>query len=136
MSGEMQRILPIYAFFNLNQLELCLISSWKLFEWKGLKGINCTCADLTTVAQNIINLSIFVAIFLSAILFAWAGWKMISGRSMGSHGAIDEGKEVLWNVVIGLVIIIAAWLIVDTIVKTITASGTVKGVWNSICPSR
>jgi hypothetical protein len=100
------------------------------------QGINCTCADLTTVAQNIINLSIFVAIFLSAILFAWAGWKMISGRSMGSHGAIDEGKEVLWNVVIGLVIIIAAWLIVDTIVKTITASGTVKGVWNSICPSR
>ncbi len=100
------------------------------------QGVNCTCADLTTVAQNVINLSIFVAVFLSAILFAWAGWKLISGRSVGSHGAIEEGKEVLWNVVIGLVIIIAAWLIVDTIVKTITASGTVKGIWNTICPSR
>lgn len=98
------------------------------------QGVNCTCADLTTVAQNVINLSIFVAVFLSAILFAWAGWKLISGRSVGSHGAIEEGKEVLWNVVIGLVIIIAAWLIVDTIVKTITASGTVKGIWNTICP--
>jgi hypothetical protein len=98
-------------------------------------GTNCTCADLTTVAQNVINTSIFVAVILSAILFAWAGWKMLSGRSVGSHSAIDEGKEVLWNVVIGLVIIIAAWLIVDTIVKTLTASGTVKGVWNTICPN-
>lgn len=100
------------------------------------QGVNCTCADLTTVAQNVINLSIFVAVFLSAILFAWAGWKMISGRSIGSGEAVGQAKEILWNVVIGLVIIIAAWLIVDTIVKTITASGTVKGIWNTICPSR
>lgn len=97
-------------------------------------GVNCTCADLTQVAQNVINTSIFIAVFLSAILFAWAGWKMLSGKSIGSHSAIDEGKEVLWNVVIGLVIIISAWLIVDTIVKTLTSSGTVKGVWNTICP--
>lgn len=99
-------------------------------------GTDCTCADLTTVAQNIINTSIFVAVFLSAILFAWAGWKMLSGKSLGSGEDINAGKEVLWNVVIGLVIIIAAWLIVDTIVKTLTASGAVKGVWNTICPSK
>lgn len=97
-------------------------------------GVECTCADLGTVAQNIINTSIFVAIFLSAILFAWAGWKMISSKSIGSGEGVAQGKEVLSNVVIGLVIIIAAWLIVDTIVKTITASGAVQGVWNTICP--
>lgn len=97
-------------------------------------GVNCTCADLGTVAQNIINTSIFVAIFLSAILFAWAGWKMISSKSIGSSSGVEEGKDVLMNVVIGLVVIIAAWLIVDTIVKTITASGAVQGVWNTICP--
>lgn len=97
-------------------------------------GVDCTCADLTQVAQNVINASIFIAVFLSAILFAWAGWKMISGKSVGSHSAIDEGKEVLWNVVIGLVIIISSWLIVDTIVKTITANGAVKGIWNTVCP--
>lgn len=94
----------------------------------------CTCADLTTVAQNIINTSIFVAVFLSAILFAWAGWKMISGKSTGTSEDISGAKEILWNVIVGLVIIIAAWLIVDTIVKTLTASGTVKGIWNTICP--
>ncbi len=97
-------------------------------------GTDCTCADLTTVAQNIINTSIFVAVFLSAILFAWAGWKMISGKSTGTSEDISGAKEILWNVVVGLVIIIAAWLIVDTIVKTLTASGTVQGVWNTICP--
>lgn len=97
-------------------------------------GTDCTCKDLTLVAQNVINTSIFVAIFLSAILFAWAGWKMLSGKSVGDSEGISGAKEVLWNVVIGLVIIIAAWLIVDTIVKTLTSSGTVQGVWNTICP--
>lgn len=97
-------------------------------------GIDCGCADLAIVAQNIINASIFVAVFLSAILFAWAGWKMISGKSVGSGEAVGQAKEILWNVIIGLVVIIAAWLIVDTIVKTITANGTVQGVWNTICP--
>lgn len=97
-------------------------------------GVDCTCADLSTVAQNIINTSIFVAIFLSAILIAWAGWKLISSKSMGSGEGVSAGKEVLSNVIIGLVIIIAAWLIVDTIVKTLTSSGTVQGMWNTICP--
>ena len=96
-------------------------------------GVNCTCDDLAQVAQNVINASIFIAVFLSAVLFAWAGWKLLSGKSVGSHGAIQEGKEVFWNVVVGLAIIIAAWLVVDTLVGTLTEGGALQGAWNSVC---
>lgn len=98
------------------------------------KGADCTCADLGKVAQNVIDASIFLAVFLSAVLFAWAGWKLLTGKTAGSHGAISEGKEIFWNVVVGLTIIIAAWLVVDTVVKTLTENGAVRGVWNQICP--
>src|SRR3989344_5387860 len=30
--------------------------------------------DIATVAQNILNTGIYIAVFLSAVLFAWAGW--------------------------------------------------------------
>ena len=96
-------------------------------------GVNCTCDDLAQAAQNVINASIFIAVFLSAVLFAWAGWKLLSGKSVGSHGAIQEGKEVFWNVVVGLAIIIAAWLVVDTLVGTLTEGGALQGAWNSVC---
>jgi len=96
-------------------------------------GVACTCRDLSTLAQNIINAGIFVAVFLSAVLFAWAGWKIMSGKSLGSSENIDKGKQVIWNVVIGLVMIIAAWLIVNTIVNTLATGGALK-VWNTICP--
>ena len=93
-------------------------------------GISCTCGDLVQLAQNVLNTGIYFAVFISAVLFAWAGWQMISGKSLGESGKIEEAKKVLWNVMIGLVIILAAWLIVDTIMRSLTT----LPVWNSICP--
>ena len=93
-------------------------------------GVNCTCADLVLLAQNVLNTGIYFAVFISAVLFAWAGWMMISGKSMGESAKIDEAKKVLWNVMIGLVIMLTAWLIVNTIMKSLTNIPA----WNSICP--
>jgi hypothetical protein len=93
-------------------------------------GMNCTCQDLIRLGENILNTGIYFAVFISAILFAWAGWKLISAKSMGSSGGIEEAKKILWNVIIGLVIILAAWLLVDTIMRTLTTSSA----WSNICP--
>ena len=93
-------------------------------------GISCTCGDLVQLGENILNTGIYFAVFISAVLFAWAGWQMLSGKSTGQSGKIDKAKEILWNVMIGLVIILAAWLIVDTLMRTLTTSPS----WNTICP--
>ena len=95
-------------------------------------GPDCTCGDLVELGQNILNTGIFLAVFLSAVLFAWAGWQMLVGKTAGESGKIDQAKHVLWNVMIGLVIILAAWLIVNTIMQSLTT----LSVWNSICPTR
>ena len=94
------------------------------------QGINCKCEHLIKAAENILNTGIYFAVFISAILFAWAGWKMISGKSFGDEAKISDAKKILWNVIIGLVIILAAWLLVDTIMRTLTTSQ----VWSDICP--
>ncbi|MFA7310136.1 MAG: hypothetical protein WC050_04495 [Candidatus Paceibacterota bacterium] len=94
----------------------------------GPGGCTSVC-DIATVAQNLLNTGIFVMVFLSAVLFAWAGWKMLS--SQGNSESYNQGKSIFGNVVIGLVIVLAGWIVVDTLMKTMT-NGSL-GPWNSVC---
>jgi len=86
--------------------------------------------DLATVAQNVLNTGIYVAVFLSAVLFAWAGWLYLSSVA---GGEISRAKEIFVNVAVGLVIILAGWLVVDTLMRTLVGNGGSFGPWNKIC---
>ena len=92
-------------------------------------GVDCTFCDIATTAQNVLNMGIYVVVFLSAVLFAWAGGKYVTAG--GDTGKTGEARRILTNVGIGLVLILAAWLIVDTIMKTLTNGSF--GPWNKVC---
>ena len=92
-------------------------------------GTDCTICDLAKLAQNIINTGIFVAVFLSAILFAYAGWLYISNEALDEVG---RAKKIFLDVVLGLSILLGAWLVVDTLIRTILG-GSGFGPWNSLC---
>lgn len=85
----------------------------------------CGVCDLAQLAQNVVNTAIFLAVILSAILFAWAGFKLMSGNP----GQISQGKGIFANVIIGLVIILAAYLLVDTLFSIMTG----EHVWAQVC---
>ena len=103
----------------------------RIVECTGAGGAHpCTCKDLIKTAQNVLFTGIYLSVFLSAVLFAWAGWKMLSGKTSGDSESIGNAKKILWNVIIGLVIILAAWLIVNTLFTALTNS---KGL-GSFCP--
>ncbi len=95
----------------------------------------CTLCDLAVTAQNILNTAIYILIILSAVFFAWAGFKMLfSGGDTSEYAA---GKRVFKNVVIGLLIIMCGWLIVDTVMKTLIGDKQdTFGPWNQICKNR
>lgn len=86
-------------------------------------SIPCTCEHLIQTAQNVLNTGIYLAVFLSAVLFAWAGWKLMTGKTTGNESSIGDARKILWNVMIGLVIILAAWLIVNTLFSVLTKGG-------------
>ena len=93
-------------------------------------GVDCRVCDLATLAQNLINTGIFIVIFLSAILFAYAGFVYLS--AYGDEGKIKKAHEIFSDVAIGLVIILSAWLIVDTLMHIMT--GTKFGQnWSVVC---
>ena len=94
-------------------------------------GVNCTFCDIAKLAQNVINAGIYIAVFLSAILFAYAGWNYITAG--GDPGKAGEARKIFWNVGVGLVLILGAWLIVDLIMGMLTSREQLFGPWNQIC---
>ena len=94
----------------------------------GCDGVNCTICHLGELAQNILNAGIVLSVFLSALLFAYAGWLYLTNEAIGQQ---QKAKDTFKNVVIGLVIILAAWLIVDTLMK-MTLGGDYLP-WNNVC---
>lgn len=85
--------------------------------------------DIALLAQNVLNTGIFVAVFLSAILFAYAGWNALTAG--GNAEKAGNARRIFTKVLIGLLIIIAGWIVVDTLMKTVTNSSF--GPWNKIC---
>ena len=100
-------------------------------DCNGPGGCQSIC-DLAQLAQNILNDGIYLSVFLSAILFAWAGFKHMSAG--GDAGAITEANKVFSAVFIGLVIILSAWLVVSTLMSVIAGGGPAPTLpWNQIC---
>jgi len=96
----------------------------------GSGGCQSIC-DLATLAQNALTDGIYIAIFLSAILFAWAGWNMVVGSSSGNVTQVTKAKNIFKYVTGGLVLILAAWIIVSVIMAALTNNTG----WNNFCTS-
>lgn len=94
-------------------------------------GADCSICDLATLAQNILNAAIYISVFVTAGLFAWAGGLYLT--SAGNPAQAGKAKGIFVNVAIGFCWILAAWLLVDTIMKTLTPGGGKFGPWNQIC---
>lgn len=95
------------------------------------EGVDCTVCDLADTVQRVLNTGIYLVIFLSAVLFAYAGWTyMIAG---GDSGKISSAKSIFTNVLIGILIAVASWLVIDTIMKTFVENDGGFGPWNQIC---
>jgi hypothetical protein len=81
--------------------------------------------------QNIITFIIGFAVILITVFLAWAGFTyMTSGGNPGKH---ELANKRIMNAVIGLLIVLCAYLLVDSILKVIyNPSNPNFGPWNSI----
>ncbi|MBI5079350.1 hypothetical protein HZB06_01575 [Candidatus Wolfebacteria bacterium] len=81
------------------------------------------------LGKNIIDFMLYTLVMpLAAIMIVYGGiMMMIAG---GNESRFASGKSAATSAVIGLVIALLAWLIVDTIIKVIT--GGSFGPWNKI----
>ncbi len=91
----------------------------------------CTFCDALVVIRNIISLLFEIAVPLAVLMIVWGAVRlMLAG---GSEKNFGEGKTIMTNAVTGLVIALAAWLIVNSILNIlVTGAGGITWPWNQI----
>ncbi len=81
----------------------------------GCDGPDCSACNIINLANEGLQWFIGFLFVLFALLVAWAGAQLVV--SGGNHHALDEAKDKFTNAIVGLLIILAAWLVVDTIMR-------------------
>jgi hypothetical protein len=92
-------------------------------------GPDCGTCELVKLGNNIITWLVSVMAVICALMIVFAGFKMVT--SAGNSGEISKAKEMIANTLIGFVILLAAWLIIDTVMKMFV-NQSVVGPWNQI----
>ena len=84
-------------------------------------GPECTFNDLILLVSEVLDFIIILAVLLSAVMFAWAGFIYITAG--GDKTKVNQAHGIFKNVGLGLVVVLAAWLIVDLILVALTDRG-------------
>lgn len=77
---------------------------------------NCGYQDLMTMVNNIISWVILISIPVSSIVFAYAGFILMT---TGVADKKSQAKAMLWKVFVGMIFILSAWLLVTTITNNL-----------------
>jgi len=84
-------------------------------------GPKCNLCDLAKLAENVINFMVQISFVIAALLFAYAGFLFFTGGS--DPGKISSARNVLTNTLVGVIIVLTAWLVVNVILTTLTGQG-------------
>lgn len=88
--------------------------------------------DLVSTFANVVYFFIGVVIWIvTPILFAWSG--LLFMLSQGNPGRQGDAKKMITGTVIGILIVLCAYLIVFTFIKIVGISG-VGGFGTPACP--
>lgn len=125
-----RRIVTLFVFIILSVAPTAVLAAGFVqvvpASCTGQGGCQTVC-DIATLAQNILNDAIYLAVVISAFLFAWAGFKMLTAN--GNVEQVSSAKKIFTDVAVGLVIILVGWLVVDALMSTLMGGH----LWNKIC---
>ena len=89
-------------------------------------GRICGFYDAIGLVKRVIDYIFILALPILAIVFAYAGYLLLT--SGGAEGKRTSAKNAMINAVTGIVVVMAAWLIVKTIVTSLGVSQGLTGI--------
>lgn len=80
-------------------------------------GADCSACNVVYMANGLITWLIGILCVIFAVILAIAGVKLVT--SGGNASALDAAKSSFTNAIIGFLIVLSAWLIIDTIMRSL-----------------
>ncbi len=96
-------------------------------------GPDCNFCTFIAMVDKVIKFIFTLMVLGSVLMMVYAGFQLVV--SQGNEHAMGEAKGMISNVIIGFVIVMSAWLIVDTMMKALLRTDAGFGMWNSLSSS-
>lgn len=93
-------------------------------------GPDCNICSFVAMINGLINWLFSFLVLAAVLALVIAGFRLVV--SAGNEAAWTKAKEMVTNITIGFVIVLSAWLIVDTMMKAFIAPDSGFGMWNEI----
>lgn len=91
----------------------------------------CTTCDLLVLGSTVINFILFtITPAVAVLLYLIAGFMIILGGA--NPGQINTGKNIFKTTTYGLFIIFGAWMITNTVLKSLAGEGPFTGKWYEV----
>jgi len=84
-------------------------------------GPECNLCDLAQLAENVINFFVKISFVISALLFAYAGFLFFTAGA--DPGKVSSARKIFTDTIVGIIIILTAWLVVNVILTVLTGQG-------------
>lgn len=78
----------------------------------------CGKAELIQLASNLFNFLISLAMFITVIFTLWGGFIFLT--SGGSTDRIERGKKTITAAIVGLIIVLVAWVTINILMDFFT----------------
>jgi type IV secretory pathway VirB2 component (pilin) len=86
------------------------------------QGAPCEFKDLAELFSRVMNFLLFtVMVPLAVLSIAFVGFQYLT--AVGNPSKLAKAHDVLWDVLFGIFIALAAWLIINTIFSVLTGNG-------------
>lgn len=94
------------------------------------EGSDCSFCHLLDLVNKIIKWIVVVMVGIIVIIFALGGMMMVI--SAGDTGKVSKGKGMMLDSVVGFLILLCSYVIVDTFIKVFVPTESEFGPWNTI----
>lgn len=98
----------------------------------------CSFCHIISTSKNILDFLVIISVVIAVLMLVYAGIRLAT--SAGNVETKEAAKKYVYNAIIGLVLVLASWLIIDTVMKilmneNISGAGQKFGVWHEVeCP--
>lgn len=113
--------LPLFFLLTLLPLDVVTAQTTNPLGFVTCSGPDCSACNLVGMINNLIRWLFGFIFLLFSVLMVKAGFGLVT--SGGSQSALDAAKSSFQNAIIGLIIVMAAWLMVDTIMRGLVGGG-------------
>ncbi len=80
----------------------------------------CRACDLVTLADNLLRFFVALSVFVASLMFAYAGFLYVTASANKNN--FETAKKIFWNVFLGFIFILTAWLIIDISLRVLTGN--------------